>query len=218
MKRFNHVACEIEQLERISENGLRWYQTQDKRRFPSVTSVTSFAGKESIENWRNSIGHEAADLISARASSRGTEIHSYAEDYLNNKQVIPDMFNQELWNNFVPLLNRIDNIHGNELMLYSNIFEVAGTADCICEFDGILSIVDFKTARKLKNKEDIINYFQQCAFYAMSYREMTGISVNQIVVLIAVDDYPPQIFIENTIDWLSSAKTCRENFRQSTGL
>lgn len=208
---------EIEQLVRVNVNGSRWYQTPEGKRYPSVTSVTGFAGKESIQEWKDKIGHEEANRISTTASTRGTNFHSLCESYLNNEIVIPDMFTRENWDIYKPLLDRIDNIHGNEIMLYSDLLQVAGTADCIGEFDGVLSIVDFKTSRKWKHKDWITNYFQQCCFYALAFRERTGISVNQIVVLISVDDEEPQVFKESVFDWLKSTKECRDNYRLATG-
>jgi genome maintenance exonuclease 1 len=215
---FNHIHHELPQADRIVINGSRFYQTSNGKRYPSVTSVTSYASRQSINEWREKVGEVEADKISSRASNRGTRIHSLCEDYINNKEVIPSDFDTENWNRFKPILHDIDNVHGLELRLFSDLLEVAGTADCIGEYKGVLSVIDFKTSGKLKRKEWITNYFQQCAFYGLSFRELTGINIKQIVVLIAVDDEEPQIFIEPILPWIASAKECREHYRLSTGI
>ena len=213
-----HIAHpEIAQLTRVSVNGSRWYQTPEGKRYPSVTSVTSHASKGAINEWRNKVGHAEADKISARASNRGTRIHSLCEDYLNNKEIMPSDFDLDSWKSMRPLLDSIDNIHGNEIRLYSDLLEVAGTADCIADYKGTLSVIDFKTSGKLKNKDWISNYFIQCACYAMMLGEMVGILPKQIVILIAVDDEEPQIFIEKTSDWMPFAIDARREFRLKKG-
>jgi len=96
-----------------------------------------------------------------------------------------------------PILDqRINNVHTQEATLYSDYLGVAGRVDCIAEFDGRLSVIDFKTSRKLKKKEWISNYFQQASAYCVMYEERTGTPIDQIVILIAVDDEEPQVFIE----------------------
>jgi genome maintenance exonuclease 1 len=213
-----HIAHpEIAQLVRVNIDGKRWYQTPEGKRYPSVTSVTSYASKGAIQEWRNKVGHAEADKISARASNRGTRVHSLCEDYLNNKEVIPQDFDLESWRSIKPELDFIDNIHGNEIRLYSDLLEVAGTADCIADYKGVLSIIDFKTSNKLKRKEWITNYFQQAAFYSLAFRERTGLSAKQIVIIILVDDELPQVFVEPVQNWLLSAKQCRDDFRKATG-
>jgi genome maintenance exonuclease 1 len=103
-------------------------------------------------------------------------------------------------------------------MLYTDLLEAAGTADCIAEFDGVLSVIDFKTSRKWKSKDWISNYFQQCTFYALAARERINLNINQIVVLISVDNEEPLVYKESVIDWIKSTKQCRDNFRLDTGL
>jgi len=80
--------------------------------------------------------------------------------------------------------------------MYSDHLRLAGTVDCVAEFDGRLSIIDFKTASKQKQKSYIENYFMQCAAYAIMFEERFDIPVSQIVVAIAVEDDEPQVFIE----------------------
>ena len=108
----------------------------------------------------------------------------------------------ELFKTIEPFLERVDNIHGVELALYSDHFGVAGRTDLIAEFDGVLSVIDYKTSNKIKKKDWCESYFAQCAFYGIAYEELTKIPVPQVVVIIAVDNEQPQLFVEKRDDWV----------------
>jgi len=120
------------------------------------------------------------------------------DGYLNGQT--PNII--ELFKTIEPFLERIDNVHGVELGLYSDHFGVAGRTDLIAEFDGKLSVIDYKTSNRIKKKEWCESYFAQCAFYAVAYEELTKIPVPQVVVIIAVDNEQPQLFVENRDDWI----------------
>jgi PD-(D/E)XK nuclease superfamily len=217
MNNFIHNPIELPKLTRVTVDGKRLYATPSGNKYPSVTTVTSLGSEDSINAWRAKVGEEEANKISNRASGRGTRIHTLCEDYLNNKQVTPDLFDRELWKTFNPVLHNINNVMGLEIMMYSHKLEIAGTADCIADYDGVLSIIDFKTSSKPKKKEWISNYFIQAAFYAAFFLELTGIFPKQIVILIAVDDEPPMVFVENTMDWIPEAIKVRSEFRKIKG-
>jgi genome maintenance exonuclease 1 len=165
------------------------------------------------------VGEEEANKISARASRRGTKFHSLMESYLGNqegflthKDVMPDM--RHSFRLMQPLVDRIDNIHYIETMLYSDALGLAGQVDCIAEFDGVPSIIDFKTSLKLKKEEWILNYFEQCTCYSLMYEEMTGVKCKQIVVLIAVDGEDPQCFVKQRKDYIPELANKIKTFRQ----
>ena len=82
------------------------------------------------------------------------------------------------------MYDRIDNIHFQEAPLYSHEFGIAGRVDCIAEFDGVLSIIDFKTSAKRKKKEWIESYFVQETGYVKMYEERSGLKIPQIVTAI----------------------------------
>ena len=126
---------------------------------------------------------------------------SNQEGFLTEKDVMPDM--QMAFLEMKPVINRIDNVHYLETMLYSETLGLAGQVDCIAEFDGVPSIIDFKTSLRLKKEEWILNYFEQCTCYSLMYEEMTGIKAKQIVVLISVDHDEPQIFIKSRRDYIN---------------
>lgn len=198
-----------------AEDGSRVYATEDGNRYPSVTTVLSSLSEAAIAEWRARIGAEEANKISTRAATRGTKLHAYTEHYLQNDNGFfdgVDIITQELFKTFKPVLQPINNIHCQETKLYSHHLKLAGTVDCIAEYNGKLSIIDFKTAGKVKKKEWIHNYFMQCAAYAIMYEELTGISVPQLVVLIAVEDDEPQVFIEKRNTWARPLIDVRKRF------
>ena len=214
---FKHIPLELPSLKRVTLDGKRLYETPNGNKYPSVTTVTSLGSEDSIKAWRKRVGEVEANKISNRASGRGTRIHSLCEDYINNKDLSVDVFDVDLWKKFNPILDDIDNVYCLESMLYSHKLELAGTTDCVADYKGTLSVIDFKTSGKLKNKDWISNYFIQCACYAMMLGEMVGILPKQIVILIAVDDEEPQIFIEKTSDWMPFAIDARQEFRVKKG-
>jgi len=197
---FKHVK-ELKDFasDNTASDGSRKYFTESGAAYPSVTTVLGYQTRDSIMQWRKRVGEEEANKISRQASTRGTKIHLLCENYLDNEDVDTSklsMLDKIMWQSFQPILNRIDNIHAQEIALYSDHLRLAGRVDCIAEFDGRLSIIDFKTSRKPKKKEWITNYFAQAAAYSIMYEERTGTPINRSVILIAVEDEEPQVFID----------------------
>ncbi len=189
---FKHVDIELPQLERETIDGVRYYKVPDEEdllRLVSITSVTSHFNKEFFINWRKKVGEEEADRITKAATSRGTDMHSIVENYLYNKdlptvQPISDF----LFKIAKPELNRINNIHALEGSLYSRQLGIAGTVDCIAEYNGELAIIDFKTSKKPKPREWIEHYFVQCMAYGCMLYELTGISVKKLVIIMSCEN------------------------------
>ena len=125
-------------LRTTSSDGTRVYETPSGRAYPSVTTVTGLHSAKGIMEWRKRVGEAEANRISGRASARGTRIHNYCESYLLGESTEPDMFDAEMFNSIKPLLDQVDNIHALEDPLYSDHLQVAGTVDCIAEFQGKL--------------------------------------------------------------------------------
>lgn len=203
-------------------DGTRFYNTPTGEKYPSVTTILSQKGKEVIEAWRQRVGLEQAATISRVAAGRGTAMHLAAERYLNNLPPFEDNYNflhKEMFDKLKPTLNRIDNVHCQETRLFSHHLRMAGTVDCVAEFDGRLSIVDFKSSTSLKKKEWISSYFMQCAAYAIMYEELTFIPITQLVVLIAVEDETePQVFIEHRDTWAAELIKWRDEYEKATSL
>ena len=208
MKNFVHLANRPELsfgMRTENRNGKRHYVTPEGKLYPSITTVLGELNKTSILEWRKRVGETEANKISTKASRRGTSVHSVCESYIKNEEgyldgQTPNIL--ELFKSIEPSLERIDNIHGVELALYSNHFGLAGRTDLIAEFDGKLSVIDYKTSNRIKKKEWCDNYFAQGSFYAIAYEELTNIPVSQIVIIIAVDEDVPQLFVEHRNNWI----------------
>jgi genome maintenance exonuclease 1 len=213
-----HIRHDIPKIERkTGPDGSRVYATPSGRAYPSVTSVTGLLGKAAIIAWRKRVGEEEANRISTQAANRGTRIHSLCESFINNEAVTPDIFDHHTWNSILPELSKIDNVHAIETQLYSDHLEVAGTVDCIAEYEGKISVIDFKTSKRVKSRDDIHNYFMQCAAYAVAFEERTGVPVSRLVIIMAVDDHDPLIFIEKRDDWIGKFIEVRNQFRSLRG-
>jgi genome maintenance exonuclease 1 len=211
MKTF--IQHNFPKLVRKDGDGKRLYETPDGKAYPSVTTVVSQHKAKFIQEWRNKVGHEEANKISARASKRGTSIHSLCEDYLKTGTATPSLFDREMFDSMRPLLDRIDNIHCLESQLFSHHLQEAGTVDCIAEFDGKIHIIDFKTASKPKERDWIHDYFMQTSAYAVMFEELTGISVPRLLIVMGVDDHEPLVFQEKRNDWIDKFKDLRKNYK-----
>jgi len=215
---FNHIHHDIAKLRRVDSPAGRVYQTPSGRAYPSVTAVTGLHGKDAIMAWRKRVGEEEANRVSRRATTRGTRVHTLCEDYISNKPVTADLFDQEAWQSLVPELDKINNIHCLETQLYSDHLEVAGTVDCIAEYNGKVSVIDFKTSKRVKKKSDIHSYFMQTSAYAVMFEERTGIPVSRLVILMTVDDEPEaSVFVEKRDDWIDQFIDLREAYKKLKG-
>ena len=177
----------------------RTYSTPDGVKYPSITTVLSILGEDSIRAWRKRVGEEEANKISTKASGRGTAVHEIIESYLNNETTEKFMphIKQSLNNVRSILDERLGKIFGLEVPLYSAHLGLAGRVDCVAEFDGVPSIIDFKTSKRVKKREWISNYFAQMAGYAVMWEERTGRPITNTVVIMDVDDNEPQVFKEH---------------------
>ena len=220
MKIFSYLTNmpKLEPLPVEEIDGKRFYVSPNGIRLPSVTTVLGHFKKAQIIEWRNRIGEKEANTISGRASVRGTKFHSMMERYLMNEQnifegVMPDM--KQAFRDIQSTIDKIDNIHYIESPLYSEILGIAGRTDVIAEFNGVPSIIDFKTSLRTKREEWIDNYFEQGTAYSLMYEEMTEFQINQIVVIISVDgESRPQVFIKDRIDYIDSLMIKIERYKE----
>lgn len=215
---FNHVehGVELPTLTRKTTESGRKYFTPDGNAYPSITTVLSILSKDAIMAWRARVGAEEANKVSRQASTRGTAVHSLAEDYVNNVEDWKGKHmpaNIATFNTIKPILDeRLDNIWMQEVFLYSDKLKTAGQLDCIGEWDGELAIVDFKTSKRVKKREDITSYFIQMCFYAAAFLERTGIAIKKGVIVMAVDGNEPLIFEMNTYDYLEHLVAVRKKY------
>lgn len=216
MKTFNFVSGlpTLTPLETENIDGKRFYCTPSGEKYPSVTTVLGHFKKKKIVEWRNRVGAAEADKITNKAATRGTRFHTLMENYVSNDPTLPEQIEKLMpdtkahFLGLLPTLDKIDNIYYVESPLYSHKMRIAGRTDVIGEFNSILSVIDFKTSLKLKKEHWIENYFEQETCYALMLKELTGLKVQQIVTIIAVDGYDePQVFIKNPKDYTDSALT-----------
>tara|TARA_Y100001968_G_C19358046_1_gene718255 strand:- start:682 stop:1353 length:672 start_codon:yes stop_codon:yes gene_type:complete len=179
--------------------GRRLYATPSGHNYPSITTVISNnpAKKAGIAKWRARIGSAKADAICKRSTTRGTTYHSIVEDYFNNNLDIDSYKDSPLpvvmFNSSRHVLDRINNIFLQEAALYSDHLEIAGRVDCIAEFDGVLSIIDFKTAAEPKKEAYLYDYYIQETAYACCLQEIYGITVKQLVTIVACENGETQV-------------------------
>ena len=201
-KQFNLQLSDLQKLPRRNVNGKRLYETPDGSFYPSVTTITSQMNAKAISEWRARVGEKVATQVTAQASARGTSIHKLCEHYIlgtmDDVQIMPS--NREMFSSMANhLAETVDNVKTVEGFLYSDFLRTAGQVDMIAEYNGVLSVVDFKTSKKKKREDWIENYFVQEAAYSFMFEERTGIQIPQLVTVIGVDgEDEPQVFIKNT--------------------
>ena len=214
---FNHVPAVLSPLERETIDGVRFYKVPNEDEFlklVSITSVTSNWSRAKFAKWRKKVGEEKANEITRKATARGTDMHSMTEHYLLNEdlpKVAP--MGDMLFKIAKPTLNKIDNIHSLEGSLYSKELGVAGTVDCIAEYEGELAVIDFKTSKAPKPRDWIDGYFVQAAAYACMYYELTGIAVKKLVIIMACEDGECVVYEErDKMKYMRLLVTYIENF------
>jgi len=215
MKKFNHYASSLLDLKIENVDGKRHYVTPDGNKYISITTLLSNLSKAGIQEWRNRVGAEEANRISTKASRQGTGVHSICESYIKNEDGFLDgrMPNEvEMFQSIESLLDCIDDVHCVEGALYSDELKLAGRTDLIAEFDNQLAVIDYKTSRKIKTWEMCHSYFMQGAFYAMAYEERTGIPINNIVIIMAVENEKPLLFRETKDRWIEPLNQVRHKY------
>ena len=209
-KIFDHQQVELTEMEAVTTEEGRKYHTPEGIDLPSITTCLSILSRDGIAAWRRRVGDEEANRISRVASTRGTKVHEIIEKYIDNKEDYKDGYTPDIiqsLNDVRDILdNRIGTVFAQEAPLYSNHLGVAGRVDCVAEFDGTLSIIDFKTSRKKKFPSMIKQYFMQESAYSIMWEERTGMPITQLVTIIAVDNHEPQVFIEHRDNWVRPLK------------
>ena len=222
MKYYTHKPTKLTELTTQTVNFKRFYETPDGKLYPSITTVLSTRNKKGLFEWRKRVGDEVANYVARTSAARGTAVHHMCEDYLNNFPVDwPDKW-KEHEKKFLPfclfkqlenkVLQKIDNIRSQECALFSNKYRVAGRVDCIAEYDGKLSIIDFKTSTKERNDEWNENYYIQASAYAEMFEEQTGTPIEQIVILVVTEDGAVQEFVKEKYDYIPLLVESIDNF------
>lgn len=205
-------------LDRVTAKDGRRYITKQGNAYPSITTVLSLVNQEKIAAWRARVGEKEANKICSKAAARGTAVHELIEKYVNNEPNYAEGYMPHVihsLNNLKPLLNKhITKVYGTEIPLYSDHLKLAGTCDCIAEWDGVPTIIDFKTSRRPKKKKDIPNYFMQLAAYAVMWEERTGMPVNKTRIVMDVDDFHPIMYCETRDAWIDDVIKWRDEYNR----
>ena len=204
---FNHFPPqELPEIKQINIDGKRHYETPAGT-FISITTLLSSQTPQGVLDWRKSVGDDVANYVMRMASSRGNKVHKMVESYLSNKpqnDLVGEfgVLASGLFNLMIPALDRIDNIRGLEKALFSKRLKIAGRTDCIAEFDGILSVIDFKTASKERDEINE-NYLIQSTFYSLAWQERTGQKIDQIVIITSTEDGKMSVHVDDPSKFVS---------------
>lgn len=223
---FKHVdhGIELSDIECDTTPTGRYYYPPTGEKLPSVTTVLgATADKQGLDEWRSRVGDEEADRVSRRATVRGTAVHELAERYLNNEHDWNRGLMPVNYMSFKPIKRlldeRVNDVWFQEAPLYSLKLRTAGRVDLIAEYEGRLSIIDFKTGNKRKPREWITDYFLQESFYSAALYEMTGVKATQLVTVFTVDDeLEPVVHVERARDWLPLFTERRRMYHRIKGI
>jgi genome maintenance exonuclease 1 len=214
-KKFNFIDLDKSKLpvtKGKKVDGFRFYDI-DGKAYPSITTVLGIQKKAQLQEWRDKIGEKVANWEMGRAARRGKATHLLIEQYIkgltpSERGVLP----LGLFRLIKPYVDQIDNIHCLETIMYSKKLTIAGQVDCIAEYNGKLSVIDFKTANKERQESWIENYFMQTSAYAQMYEELFGKEIEQIVILLASEDGSVQSFIKEKKDYMEPLKKSINDF------
>ena len=205
MSSFNHIPINFQQAQLIEKEDGHYYQTPKGDIFPSITTILqktmSAEKQQNLENWKDQ--EAAARYITEESALVGTQTHKLIEDYLNEIEQTQEvrLLSVAHFNNLIPFLQKINDIHGTELRLYSNAMKLAGMSDCIAKYDGELSIIDYKTKRSNQQEEWMTDHFIQGTAYSEMFKELSGIEIKQVVILVSSEKNTRMEFVKKTKDY-----------------
>ena len=212
--RFKHLnKYNISELESETQaDGSRFYVSPEGKKYPSVTTVTGWRKKEMFKEWR-----EKNPDKSKRILEKGTNFHDIVERYLNNQEISLDNSGDieaySLFDNARNYLNKIQNVRVQEVSLHSDLLEMAGRVDCIAEYDGVPCIIDFKTSKRMKERNEIDNYFCQATAYSIMWKEITGENIPYLLILISTDYGEVQEYRGNAMDYVKPLKEMIDEYK-----
>ncbi len=201
MSLFNHIPINFQQAQLIEKDDAHYYQTPKGDVFPSITTILqktmSAEKQQGLQNWKEQ--EIAAEYITQESAMIGTQTHKLIENHLNEIIQTDEvrLLSVAHFNNLIPFLQKINDIHGTELRLYSDVMKLAGTSDCIAKYDGELSIIDYKTKRSNQQEEWMTDHFIQGTAYSEMFKELTGIEVKQVVILVSSEKNTRMEFVKN---------------------
>jgi hypothetical protein len=210
----------FKEIPRLMEDNVRYYDVGNVC-YPSVTSVISFISRKKFADWRARVGEAAANKKTKHATTRGTKLHKVLEVYIDNGdyQTLDEYQSPLIQLMFKAaksqLDSRLNTIYQQETNMSSDRLCLAGTVDLICEVDGELSIVDFKTSEKEKPEEWLEDYFVQLSAYWAMFSEKTGVVPKKLVVFLVAENGDVQIVERtNVMNYLTKLQDYATQFIQ----
>ena len=207
------------ELQTIKYNGMRFYETPEGLKYPSITTVIDKqrAKSDSLQKWRERVGEEQARLITRKAAQRGTAFHHICEDFINNKDILDHKgINFLSWCMFGEMKSDIDDSVGKVLMqeqpMFSDNYQVAGRCDLIGEYNDSLAVIDFKTTTTEKKEEWITDYFVQATAYAKMFEEHTKMPVDKVVIMMVSENATVQVWEKDAKDYVERLKEIVDSF------
>jgi len=222
MKTFDHAFVELnDQIESVETPSGRRYKTPDGI-FPSVTTVTGWKKRAFFAKWRRDNPEE-----SKRVLSRGTKLHAIIETYLRNSLAPNSLVEAkagssatigtteaDLFLSMQEDIDRIGKIYAIEVPLWSKKVGLAGRTDCIGEFDGVPSVIDFKSSNYPKSEDAIQDYFMQATAYSLMWQDRTGQELRNIAILIGVEDGGSQVFTADPREYIADLVDAIRTYRE----
>lgn len=200
---------------RTDTDGTRFYQAPNGKWYPSASTVANWEKKEFFEKWRENPKNYAEG---ERAKKRGNMLHTAIERYLDNKEDYLDALGGNIHYGFLfdqirEHLAKISNIRAQEMALYSDLMQLAGRVDLVADYEGLLSVIDFKGSSRTKKEEWIENYLVQATMYAIMYHELFGVPIKQIVLIITCETGDSQVFKRNPMDYVKPLRKALKLFQ-----
>lgn len=185
--------------------------------YPSLTTILGKTSQNQIwlQRWKDRVGEEEAARISKEATDRGTLIHEYAEHHFNDESIYKDLAKEtplirQMTRDLIKAVSSgIEEIWGQEQILWSDKYRYAGRTDMVGIWKGKPTIIDFKTSKKNKSIKQIRDYFIQCCGYAVAHNERYGTGIRECAVVITVENKPAQIFEKSLPPFLYELKNRR---------
>ena len=222
--RFTHLECpDIPTIKQVNANGKRHYETPAGP-LVSITTVIHHFTPDGIKQWRENMGEDVANYIMRVSSIRGTRVHKLVDSFLSNESLANitreyGVTAAGLFNLMRPALERISNIVAVEKRVYSTdpAIMVAGTTDCVADYEGILSIIDFKTSSKMRDQDTIDSWMIQATFYALAWECLTGQKISQLVIICATEDGQTEVFKSEPSEYVERLKKLIADYRADIG-
>lgn len=187
----------------------RIYLIDEERPYPSITTILGQTleddKKNALDAWRNRVGKKESDKIANLAATRGTNTHLMLERAMAGQDPKVHEFPKEhaaIFNSLKLEIRKITEVHGQEVVLFSDMLGIAGRCDLVGDYQNEIAIIDYKTSSRVKSADEIGDYWLQCCFYAMAHNEMFGTNISKMVILMGVENKMPLVFKKTITDEL----------------